>query len=102
MIEDGHGRIVGVEVKASATVTRRDFAGLRRLAAATRNSFALGVVLYDHEHVVPFKEQCLPRHYQHYGHDGWRDGGSGVLAAPAGMVLPLTGQIVQKKGRPGT
>ncbi len=31
----------------------------RRLAAATCNSFALGVVLYDHEHVVPFKERMF-------------------------------------------
>ncbi len=59
VIEDGFGRIVGVEVKASATVTRRDFAGLRRLAAATRDSFALGLVLYDHEHVVPFGERMF-------------------------------------------
>ena len=57
VIEDGFGRIVGVEVKASATVSQRDFAGLRRLASATRDSFALGLVLYDHDHVVPFGER---------------------------------------------
>ena len=57
VIEDGLGRIVGVEVKASATVSKGDFAGLRRLAAATRGNFALGLVLYDHEHAVPFGER---------------------------------------------
>ena len=57
VIEDGLGRIVGVEVKASATVSQGDFAGLRRLAAATRDRFALGLVLYDHEHAVPFGER---------------------------------------------
>ena len=57
VIEDGLGRIVGVEVKASATVSKGDFAGLRRLAAATRDSFAFGLVLYDHEHAVPFGER---------------------------------------------
>ena len=57
VIEDGLGRIVGVEVKASATVSEGDFAGLRRLAAATRDSFAFGLVLYDHEHAVPFGER---------------------------------------------
>lgn len=57
VIENGLGRIVGVEVKASATVSEGDFAGLRRLAAATRDSFALGLVLYDHEHTVPFGER---------------------------------------------
>ena len=57
VIEDGIGRVVGVEVKASATVSRGDFAGLRRLATATRDSFALGLVLYDHEHAVSFGER---------------------------------------------
>ena len=57
VIEDGLGRVVGVEVKASATVSRGDFAGLSRLAAATPDSFALGLVLYDHEHVVPFGDR---------------------------------------------
>ena len=54
VIEDGLGRIVGVEVKASATVTGRDFSGLRRLAKATGERFVLGLVLYDHEQTVPF------------------------------------------------
>ena len=54
VIEDGLGRIVGVEVKASATVTGRDFSGLRRLAKGTGERFVLGLVLYDHEQTVPF------------------------------------------------
>ena len=54
VIEDGRGRIVGIEVKASATVTGRDFSGLRRLAAATGERFVQGLVLYDHEQTVPF------------------------------------------------
>ncbi len=57
VIEDGLGHIVGVEVKGSATVSEGDFAGLRHLAAATRDSFVLGLVLYDHEHAVPFGER---------------------------------------------
>ena len=54
VIEDGLGRIVGIEVKASATVTGGDFSGLRRLAAATGERFVLGLVLCDHEQTVPF------------------------------------------------
>ena len=54
VIEDGLGRIVGIEVKASATVTGKDFSGLRRLAAATGDRFILGLVLYDHDRTVPF------------------------------------------------
>ena len=57
VIEDGRGRIVGVEVKASATVSKKDFSGLRRLATACGDRFALGLVLYDHEQTVPFGER---------------------------------------------
>ena len=57
VIEDGLGRIVGVDVKASATVSEGDFAGLRRLRAATRDNFAMGLVLYDHEYVVPYGDR---------------------------------------------
>ena len=57
VIEDGRGRIVGIEVKASATVTGRDFSGLRRLATATGERFVLGLVLYDHEQTVTFGER---------------------------------------------
>ena len=57
VIEDRLGRIVGVDVKVSATVSRRDFAGLRRLETATGDRIALGLVLYDHEHTVPFGER---------------------------------------------
>ena len=57
VIEDGLGRILGIEVKASATVSSGDFAGLRRLAAATGERFALGLILYDHDRTVPFGER---------------------------------------------
>ncbi len=57
VIEDGRGRIVGVETKASATVSARDFSGLRRLAAAAGERFALGLVLYDNDRTVPFSER---------------------------------------------
>ena len=59
VIEDGRGRIVGVEAKASATVSSRDFSGLRRLADACGDRFALGLVLYDHEQAVPFGERMV-------------------------------------------
>lgn len=54
IIEDLDGRIVGVEVKASASVDTSDFAGLRKLAAASGDRFVQGLVLYDHDQVVPF------------------------------------------------
>ena len=57
MIEDGLGRILGIEVKASTTVSSGDFAGLRRLAVATGEQLALGLILYDHDQTVPLGER---------------------------------------------
>jgi hypothetical protein len=45
---------VGVEVKAAATVTTRDFRGLRRLKDAAGARFIAGVVLYDGEIAAGF------------------------------------------------
>ncbi len=54
VVEDNAGSVVGIEVKASATVNTEDFKGLRKLAEASGNDFKLGVVLYDGESSVPF------------------------------------------------
>lgn len=54
VLEDTHGRVVGIEVKASATVSRRDFSGLERLKAACGDRFAQGLVLHDHDRTTPF------------------------------------------------
>ncbi len=59
VMEDRRGHVVGIEVKASATVTARDFAGLRRLSEACGDRFVLGLVLHDHERVVPFGERLF-------------------------------------------
>lgn len=57
VIEDRRGLIVGVEVKAGATVTSDDFRGLKRLQEAAGDQFALGLVLYDHDIPVPFGDR---------------------------------------------
>jgi hypothetical protein len=54
VVEDGAGALVGIEVKAGATVNTSDFKGLRKLAAACGDEFKLGLVLYDGETAVPF------------------------------------------------
>jgi predicted AAA+ superfamily ATPase len=48
--------LAGVEVKAAATVTSRDFRGLRRLQEAAGSRFTGGVVLYDGETQAAFGE----------------------------------------------
>lgn len=57
VIEDRHGRVIGIEVKASATVRPQDFRGLRQLQEAVGNRFVRGLVLHDHDRVTPFGEK---------------------------------------------
>lgn len=57
VIESPSGDVVGVEVKASASVDGRDFAGLRKLSAATGERFKQGLVLYDGDRAVPFGDR---------------------------------------------
>ena len=57
VIENHCGQVVGVEVKASATVTSADFKGLRRLAAGAGDRFVRGMVLYDYHQTVHFDER---------------------------------------------
>jgi predicted AAA+ superfamily ATPase len=57
VLERDDGMVVGIEVKASATVTAGDFAGLKLLAAACKGKFAFGVVLYDGDVTVPFGDR---------------------------------------------
>jgi hypothetical protein len=54
VLERGAAQVAGVEVKASATVTRADFRGLRKLKEAAGKRFTAGVVLYDGEASVGF------------------------------------------------
>ena len=53
MVENAAGSVVGVEVKASATVTAKDLRGLSRLAAIAGDQFKLGVILYDGTETLP-------------------------------------------------
>ncbi|MBM4082614.1 MAG: ATP-binding protein, partial [Planctomycetes bacterium] len=53
VIEDRQGRLVGIEVKASATVSADDFRNLESFAEAVGERFQRGVVLYAGERVWP-------------------------------------------------
>jgi hypothetical protein len=59
LLKDAAGHLVGVEVKASATVVRKDFLGLDALAEDTGKRFVRGVVLYTGNESVTFTENCL-------------------------------------------
>lgn len=62
LLEDRRGRIAGIEVKASATIDSKDFAGLTALAEAAGKRFVGGVLLYAGNDVLPFgkKMYALP------------------------------------------
>jgi len=57
VLEWDDGQIAAIEIKASATVTSREFNGLRTLAKACDDRFAAGVVLYDSADFVPFADR---------------------------------------------
>jgi len=54
VLEDSAGRLVGVEVKANATLGRGDVRGLKALAEAVGKRWLRGAVLYTGTEVIPF------------------------------------------------
>jgi predicted AAA+ superfamily ATPase len=51
------GKLAGVEIKAAATVTKKDFRGLRKLREANKDRFSAGILLYDGEKTAGFGEK---------------------------------------------
>ena len=54
VLEDRAGRLVGIEVKCTASLRRRDFRGLEALAEAAGRRFVRGAILYTGATAVPF------------------------------------------------
>lgn len=59
VVENPAGEVVGIEVKAAATVGAGDFSGLRKLADSCGDELKLGVVLYDGAQVVSFGARMI-------------------------------------------
>lgn len=57
VLETADGRLVGIEVKAAATVRRSDFQGLKALQESFPKRFCRGVVLHFGEQTVPFGDK---------------------------------------------
>lgn len=53
IIENAAGKLVGIEVKASATVREGDLRGLKKLASLSGDQFKMGVLLYDGDEILP-------------------------------------------------
>ncbi|MBI3189778.1 MAG: ATP-binding protein [Ignavibacteriales bacterium] len=59
VLEDRSHRVVGIEVKAGATVTASDFKNIRIFAEIAGEKFHLGIVLYTGTEVIPFGENLF-------------------------------------------
>jgi predicted AAA+ superfamily ATPase len=57
VIETPDGRVIGIEVKAGATVRTEDMTGLRGLANALGERFVAGYVLYTGQQTLPFGDK---------------------------------------------
>ena len=76
VLERSDARIIGIEIKASASIGNRDFQGLVALAEFAGDAFERGVVFYTGKDVLPFKQGGLTFHALPIGL--LLDGASGV------------------------
>ncbi|MDO9143891.1 ATP-binding protein [Rhodoferax sp.] len=53
VVENAGGQLVGVEIKAAASVGTNDLRGLKRLASIAGDHFKLGIILYDGTETLP-------------------------------------------------
>jgi predicted AAA+ superfamily ATPase len=54
ILESTRREIIGIEVKAAASVASSDFKGLRQLRQQTGSAFTTGIVLYNGDHALSF------------------------------------------------
>jgi hypothetical protein len=54
VLESALRQVIGIEVKAAASVQMSDFKGLRKLRENAGQQFVTGIVLYDGSHALPF------------------------------------------------
>jgi hypothetical protein len=76
VIENAAGQLVGVEIKASATVKDSDLRGLKKLASVAGDQFKMGVLLYDGTETMPL--------------------GDGLWAAPLSTLWGLTAKDLER------
>ena len=53
VLENAAGQLVGVEVKAAASVREGDLRGLKKLASLAGSQLKMGVLLYDGTETMP-------------------------------------------------
>ncbi|MEH6548830.1 MAG: DUF4143 domain-containing protein [Pseudomonadales bacterium] len=56
VLERSNAKIIGIEIKASASVKKQDFKGLVKLAEFSGKAFEQGILFYTGQEVLPFKQ----------------------------------------------
>ncbi|MCX8566392.1 MAG: hypothetical protein ON057_001119 [Glomeribacter sp. 1016415] len=59
VVENEIGAVLGIEIKASASIHADDFKGLRKLAQICQDEFKLGIVFYNGENIIPFGDRLF-------------------------------------------
>jgi uncharacterized protein len=59
VLERDNHQIIGVEIKASATVNMHDFKGLIKLAEFNPSKFQYGVIFYSGKEILPFSQNAI-------------------------------------------
>lgn len=55
--ENSAGQLVGIEIKAAATVKESDLRGLKRLMTVAQEHFSAGIILYDGTETLPLGDR---------------------------------------------
>ena len=59
VLERDNNQIIGIEVKASATIKQQDFKGLIKLAEFNPSKFQYGIVFYSGKEILPFSQNDI-------------------------------------------
>ena len=59
LLVKNEGRYLALEVKSGATISESDFKGLKKVLNLFEPKFAMGVLLYDGERVMPFGDRLF-------------------------------------------
>ncbi len=59
VLERDNNQIIGIEVKASATIKKQDFKGLIKLAEFNPSKFQYGIVFYSGKEILPFSQNDI-------------------------------------------
>lgn len=59
VLERDNNQIIGIEIKASATIKQQDFHGLLKLAEFNPAKFQYGIVFYSGKEILPFSQNNI-------------------------------------------